>query len=243
MVVLIAHGRSGSWLLTLAMAQHPGLQMYGELFGATALERQDAAGLQDPYDPGSDPARYLEQLDRDGTSRGRLVGFKLLYGHALEGPASGIWGWLEAQQTVKIVHLRRLDALATLTSRRVAERSGVWSVDRGPAAAMAPPIAPFELSVEECEDHFSWLESRGSWVDRTFRHHPMLRLSYEDHLNAGFDRTMATIWDFLDVPPCPAYQALAKQAREPVHRQISNYDELRRHFAHTSRARYFYDID
>lgn len=237
-VVVIAHARSGSTLLTTSMSHHPTIVMFGELFTAADAERRHAALGRRPYRDGDDPVSYLgKMLEREAYFGSRIVGFKLMYGHALCGPAANVWQWLATEPGVAVVHLRRKDALASLVSLRIAELTHVWALS--PGAEAPHPTGPIVLSAAECVEHFEWLARRHEWVEHLFAARPKLDLWYERDLLHHFARTLRRVWAFLELDPGPHRVDLIRQAQAPLADQVANYLELKDHFGGTEWERYF----
>jgi LPS sulfotransferase NodH len=90
--VLLFHARAGSTLVTMALAAHPEIVMYGELFHPLEAARKDLRPLgptpgpcdqTDYYREGSDPVAFLQQqlYGRDFPAERTAVGFKLSHLH------------------------------------------------------------------------------------------------------------------------------------------------------------------
>jgi LPS sulfotransferase NodH len=86
--LLLFHGRSGSTLLTMALAAHPAIVMYGELFHLLEKIRRDfqpqgqtpgPSDQTDYYRTGSDPIAFLQQqlYARTFPTERAAAGFKL----------------------------------------------------------------------------------------------------------------------------------------------------------------------
>lgn len=164
------------------------------------------------------------------------IGCKVFYYHPAAGPESKLWRMLEADRAVRIIHLRRLDVLATLVSLELAEVTGKWF--------RRPGESGYEHSRVRLEAHAIEREFRRTreWeqeCDARFAEHPLLHLTYEELVRerrAAMDRVFA----FLGVPPLKRPSSgLVKQTSLPAHRQLENFSDLRAHFAGTEWEAYF----
>jgi hypothetical protein len=220
----------------------------------------DAKGLRD-----EDFARFLERYVYRPDA-GVVTGFKLLYAHVWGTP--GLLDYLVSDLPLRVVHLKRRNQLRVLVSTRLAERTGVWQVDRGfapdqlrsarlwtralrrPGRAIAalrkwlrqPPAASDKealiLTVDECVQFFVRAAHEEEHFSRLFADHPAHELFYED-LAGDRDRTLRRIHEFLGLAPERSTVTLQRQNPEPLEELIANYDELRRAFAGTPQERFF----
>ena len=254
--VLLGHRRSGSTLMLCDLAGHRNVYMFGELFNEHEEDRRQAfaAGLR-----GCTVARRRgmngDGLYREGQDGGLFlrdsvfyehywepvaVGFKLFYHQArdTEG-ARRAWEYLVADKDVRVVHLVRRNMLESMLSLRIAFQTNEWASLVGEAHARTEPPAPLHFSPQECEGYFGETEKSLQWARAAFDGHPCLEVEYEADLCRGFQATMHRVQDFLGVPRRRSRRLLRKQAQRRPSEQISNYAELKAHFAPTPYARWF----
>jgi LPS sulfotransferase NodH len=214
--VIVSRARSGSNLLVSLLGSHPQIDARGEL-----LKR-----LHDtPVD------ERLAQIYGRKPRRIRAVGFKCFYYHPLDDRQAPVWPHLAAIEQLHVVHLRRRNALRTLTSRRLAELTGEW-VDHRPddeARASTKPKVRFDTATLRAE-----LEQDEAWATacrQRFAGHPVLEVVYEDLIAPS--GTHEDLLAFLGVAPHPLRTTLRRQNPEPLSALIEGFDDLRTHFEDT----------
>lgn len=249
--VMIGTARSGSTMLSSLINSHSRAIAYGELF-----RDEDAIGWDlpqlDAKDPERlplfrrDPVRFLKTMvyrQRDGGTE--AIGFKLFYYHARNKPFASVWDWLRRDRTIRVIHIRRLNALAQYLSLERAKRTGCWVEVRkkgvkgvlaqGDAQRRAPD--PLLLDPDDCARHIEWLREQEQRIDALFAAHPLLQVSYED-LAADLPREAARIQAFLGLPEETLSVRTSRQSSAPLHEAIANFAELRERLAGTPYARF-----
>src|SRR5579859_5197188 len=109
--IILCYARTGSELLLRALAQHPQVRLYGELFHAVAGERGEHGVPGRSLGDDEDGATFLRNAvfrEQDGAS---AVGFKLMYSHAAAPPHASVWTALGEDRPVRVIRLRRDDLL------------------------------------------------------------------------------------------------------------------------------------
>jgi LPS sulfotransferase NodH len=256
--ILLGHARSGSNLLTCGLFKHPHVHMFGELFNELEEERRrafaasfkDCAAASAPH-----PGVSLDENEvyRDEEDASAFLGRAVFYKHAREPVAVGFkmfahqartsdnarkaWDYLGADKEVRVIHLTRRNVLDSMVSLYVAFQTDAWVAPRNVPAPEPPP--PLNIPPEECEAYFRKVMAGRRWARARFRHHPMLEIEYEADLCDRFQATMYRVQDFLGVPRRRARKMLEKQARRGPAQQVSNYGELKAHFARTPYAVWF----
>ena len=142
--VLLAHGRSGSTVLTEALRGHGRIRMYGEICHEDPDERDRATAADRRYEDGENGWRYLDEV----VYRNRwwadieAVGFKLFGDHARTGPAASVCDRLIGDRDIRVVLLERRNLLRALQSYEVAVRTNEWVLPVGarPDHERVPPI-------------------------------------------------------------------------------------------------------
>ena len=250
--VVVAHPRTGSTLLQLALRQNPHICQYGELFHDDADVRIDAwaAARQEyrsprPYIDLNECARcYLQQTTFGPPSLPGVgaIGFKLLYEQArtTDGIRS-VWKFLSGNRHVRVVHLHRENLLECLVSEKTAIASGIWNIPEEPdnTTALPPEIQIIPLEPTECEQYFVHVNHRKSEIRTLFSEHKVLDLEYETDLNRGYRSTVERAQTFLGVPMVHTEKALKKQTDMPIRERVENWEQLEEHFRNTEFARHF----
>jgi hypothetical protein len=266
--LLLFHARSGSNLITMALAAHPAIVMYGELFHHMEAVRKDvrlpgaaaaSCGQTDYYRDGSDPVAFLQaQLyDRTFPPEKTAVGFKMAHFH------------MRSEANTRLCALAGVDAGPRHLSQDEEDRFWNWlGADREiriislyrrsllqamvsglratksnqwwlSAGARPEPSAQERLRVP--------IEQFREFVDLMTANRERAGALLADHpmltleyqdVVGRFDVTMQRIEEFLGVAPLAVRQPLQKQAQMPVSEAIVNYAELREAVAGTQYEAY-----
>lgn len=256
--LVLGDARTGTTMVLQALNSHPHIRCYRELFNSG----QDLLQLSlHGYDNFSAADVRLRDRDAPGFLRTRIfsgapgtisaVGFKLLYGQIWGFP--GLLEGLAADSELRVVHVKRENALRKLVSFKTAQRTGVWlqdgrrrlTVSTALAAARHPlraarrlrgrqsrprPAVPAErarLSITP-EELFRFIvrsNQRTAHFDSQFAQQPTFTVRYEA-LEDSRDETFAELQAYLGVEPQPLTVTLQRQNPEPLSQLIANYDEL-----------------
>lgn len=240
--VLVSTARTGSNMVVSALAHHPNVVCFNELFnqeilwgyepGTTAgvdprlralMERPDLAAMRD-----REPDRFLDAIYGHCYAEAiSAVGFKLFYYHERNIFASEkLWPRIALDSDLKVIHLRRRDLLAAYYSQKIAERTGQWVMDAhnpydvGQKRPLTVGVPGFLVTLGRIvaaeEDRISLL-----------RNHPVLEIWYED-LVTDFRTVFERIETFLCVPHVAPRVATERQQRHPLPDVVVNFDEVRR---------------
>lgn len=254
--VLLGHRRSGSTLMLCGLAGHRNVYMFGELFNEHEDDRRKAfasglrgcsvaerRGMSESgfYRDGQDGAQFLRDfVFYEHYWQPVAVGFKLFYHQARDtGGARRAWEYLIAHKDIHVIHLVRRNMLESMLSLRIAFQTNEWASLTTEAPAPTEPLAPLHFSPQECEGYFTETGKSQQWARAAFSDHPSIEVEYEGDLCRRFQATMHRVQDFLGVPRRRSRRLLRKQARRRPAEQISNYAELKAHFAPTPYARWF----
>jgi hypothetical protein len=252
--VLISHLRSGTHLLRTALESHPAIVCQTEVFNSD--------NRQLPYPLTTPTAEVLrDRAYRPFPDTVARVGFALQVYHPWglrafpgirENPMWGdIWTRLSNMKNLRVIHLRRENALRRHLSHVMARRSQVWHAwdpDRvGSVSHLMPPTAnaaveasrdPVALDRTRLELDFAETERLHGQVSRRFPRHAVCAVSYES-LCRDFAGTCRTVQQFLDLPAVPLTAAVGKLERRSLSQAIVNYWDLKRHFAGSRWAAFF----
>jgi hypothetical protein len=191
---------------------------------------------EDPERWKSSGSRYLRKRIYGHQPAGvKAVGFKIFYGHAPQPPQGDCWCYLVADRDIRVILLRRTNLLRAKLSLDVARLSQRW----GDAGSSDPlPYPRVSLPAGECEAHFGRLTRYHLRYARRFRHHALLRVSYEE-LVAQPELTMDRIQRFLGLEPRRLASRMKKQETRPLADAIANYSLLKERFRGSRWERFF----
>lgn len=207
---IISAPRSGSnWLHTL-LNSHPNIISYGEILRKTNLNHpsQKLPTL-------NDLAFYPQSPSINA------VGLKLFYRY-LDNDIFGK-SFQEAldDTDITIIHLIRKDILAQYTSLKRAEISLRWSQARS-----VNKTKPIYINPEGYKAHRKELLDMRKKINKAFKNHPLLEISYED-LNEHLDETLIEVQQFLGVQTRKLFSLLHKQSSGSLKDQIKNWIDFR----------------
>lgn len=237
--LIVSRGRTGSNLLLSLLHSHRSIYMVSEAVGEWQLNdpEQRAEILRLGVVP------YIEQCF-GRTLFEAAVGIKTLYyqiekEHGLQygiPEMQEILAFLQSQQDIKIIHLKRRNRLQTLASNRVAKLTRKYRAeDQG---SLSDDKAKITLDTAECEQEFELIGEKEAFYDEAFKNHPKLEVYYEN-LVAGQVQECGRILDFLGVRRQPLKTTMKKQRTRPLSEVIENYEELKKYFSATEWARFF----
>jgi LPS sulfotransferase NodH len=237
--IVLGRSRTGSNFLRGLLNSHPQIVTFGEIFrNYDSLDwafpgyQQSARAMRKLQ---SDPVSFVEQ-DVFGRfpSDVRAVGFKIFYYHAQEHGWAPLWEHLQAQQSLRVIHIKRRNLLRTHLSRARAAQTNNWTDTVG----ISRPMEPVTLNYEECLADFQRTRAWEEEYDARFAEHPLLEIVYEN-LSADFDQEMQRVQGFLGVTRRRPEPNTFRQSNEHLRLEIANYDELRARFAGTPWETFF----
>jgi len=175
---------------------------------------------------------FLLQRDRAMAS-----GFKIKYEElALPGYAK-IRQALVEDESLRIIHLTRVNRLARLASRLLAANTGIRLVlDQ----SKRPSIQPFHINPDLCRADFELMEAREKEFRETFSDHLILEVTYESLLDNSAS-TLGAVQQFLGVATAELSTPSLKIAPENMQEMVENYFELQAHFFGTRFQPFFTD--
>jgi LPS sulfotransferase NodH len=137
---------------------------------------------------------------------------------------------LEADTTLRVVHLRRRSLLRQYISLRRALAGDAW--------AQPGPPAPLRLSAADCREAFERTTQQAANAEAAFARHPVHRLWYED-LCADPARVLAAVAGFLGLADRPVRPSVPHGPPAPLRECVENLDALRGAFGGTPWAAQF----
>lgn len=132
--------------------------------------------------------------------------------------------YLQAQEDIRIIHVKRKNKLDSYLSRRLAEQSGIWSSKSG-----SYHVDSIQLEFEDCLKDFQKTEEFENKYDQLFEKHPVITVYYEDMVR-NINETVSALQTFLGLTKERLSSPLTKQNRRGAASMISNYKELREQF-------------
>jgi len=243
--IVLSEPRSGSNYLIHLLNNHPSVLCYGEIFqpefhldnpGPTVF---DYFGVFKVFRllRSTFPLFFVRHLVfKKHRASLKAVGFKIFYEHASKGKPKDIWSYLRSLEDLRVLHLKRKNALRIIVSRKLAEKTGVYYLKKDQKGETN--TLKLFLDYKECLKFFKRLEAQRLKYDSFFKKHKILQIYYEDlvkHKRLSENR----ICDFLDVKKRPLKCKLARQNTRSLRRIIVNYDSLKRKFSKTPWKRFF----
>ncbi|MEM7199608.1 MAG: sulfotransferase [Planctomycetota bacterium] len=126
---------------------------------------------------------------------------------------------------VKIVHVRRADAVARFASLVLARTTGRWhSWTKG---AAADPVEAMRADPTEFEEFYRRTEAAHQRLAVLHSSHEVFPLSYERDILDGAPACYERAFGFLGVAPMPPTWLRSEKVAPPIDRIFSNVDELR----------------
>jgi LPS sulfotransferase NodH len=138
------------------------------------------------------------------------------------------WEFLQADQSLAVIHLKRRNLLHTLISLKKAFMTRQWWNLKG----SPQPAVTMHLDPEECCRYFQTLDKFAAEADAAFAAHPKIDVMYED-LAEQQQNTLQRIFTFLKVPHEPVATRLKKQNLASPAETVDNYDQLKKYFQPT----------
>jgi hypothetical protein len=218
---------------------HPQVVAFGEVFRDTRDLDWDHTGyFQSPSIQQlveREPARFLEKRLLGRYPRAvRAVGFKLFYYHARAGAQAGVWPWLLDHREIRVIHLKRRNLLETHVSRKRAALTGNWVNTSGrPDTAVS-----LTLDYDEVRKDFEQTRAWEAECDSAFARHPLLQVQYEQ-LASDYMSEARRLESFLGVEPRVVQPSTFRQSRQSLSATVTNYHELKAHFAGTPWLSFF----
>lgn len=239
-LVIIASARSGSNLLVSLLASHPDIYQYGEVIGESYVRQLPVRrAIQH-----TGASVYFRNAFKKRFYK-KVVGVKILYyqlkskyGERWDLPGvTDILTTIRRDPEIKIIHLKRRNALKILVSNEIARLTGEYVV-RGEKAVLPKPS--ISLTAEQCQCFFEDLERTKREFDDCFSSHDVFHLTYKDLVENQPDACRKML-SFLGVSQIPLKAGTARQSRRSLSEQLDNYDVLKSHFQHMPWADYFED--
>jgi LPS sulfotransferase NodH len=239
--IVLGRSRTGSNFLRGMLNSHPQIRLFGELFRNYDMVDWAYPGYQQTpammAEMQRDPIVFLNQRIYDKfPSEVSAVGFKLFYYHARKNGWEALWPHLQAEHSIRVLHIKRRNMLKTHLSRVRAAQTDVWTDVTGTQSKGGPVTLDYAACVEDFQRTQAWEQE----FDAFFADHPLLEVIYED-LARNRDAEMRRVQAFLGVPYRPLEPETHRQSKESLSQAIANYAELKAQFAGTEWEAFFTD--
>ena len=142
---------------------------------------------------------------------------------------------LESDRSVKVIHLKRVNKLKSLCSKKMALKSGVWSSRKDES-----PLEPIHLNYLECLNYFQDTDGLEKKYDSLFRNHQTVEITFEELLS-DLDSVQEKLQNFLGLTYDELSSPLKKLNKCTLRETISNYSALKDKFENSPWIKYFED--
>jgi len=166
----------------------------------------------------------------------KAVGFKLKHDELVLPEYKALRDEIAADLDFRIIHLHRENLLRRFLSHYVVNR--VTHTTLAVEGQRVPEVPPVRLDPLECERDFETTLRRDAEFRELFAGHRNFSLSYEEMI-AGDPEKMVGLQNFLGVSPRKLTTTTKKLSNDNLRGAISNFDELRSHFAGSPFAKFF----
>ena len=169
----------------------------------------------------------------------KAVGFKIFYYHPLDDSSGYVWQKLLQIEDLYVIHLKRRNILRTLTSRKLAMMTDIWSRKDG------DNVFPVEnkrvtFTADELQQGFHKTRDWEKKYALFFANRNVIDIYYEDIVADHF-REIKRICNFIGLPEVVLTSENRKQNPEKLSALIANYSEVKRSFANTEWEGFFED--
>jgi LPS sulfotransferase NodH len=237
--IIMAHGRSGSSMLTNILGQHSQIINFSELFHYPKIQFNYKG-----YNNHSKilllirnchPTYFLDHFIFLAYSKNiKAVGFKVFPQHLNFPLFTPVWEWLNFNKDVKVIFLTRINLLASITSLVKAEKTGIWAIRDTSSRDSLKVTLDYEWLVKQ----FNLMRGLNIEAFNRLRDHQIFQITYEEIIS-DFKKTNKSIQNFLGVNAELHKPIFKKQEVRPLSEVIANYNELRDRFINTEWINFF----
>jgi len=220
-VVMFHIGRSGSSVLGRMIRRHPFVLWKGEILRPQSIRKSKAKTAEELI------RRYVRR------ARGLHFGFEVKFFHLADVDVTldAFLTQLDAMRFTHFVILRRRNLLRLVTSAKILVHHGRGrlrpgaepSVRQVPIDPALPNLDRLDLSLADSFDRWDGLFSD---VERALADRPLLKLWYEDHIEADPRVAYDEMCAFLGIPPIDVDVGMRRVNPFPLREMIENYDEV-----------------
>lgn len=238
--MILGTARTGSTMLWSYLNSHPEILcmrgVYGSRhkinFGKFHGELPEEAKSNELIEMRNErPIEFLERFVWKKFSKPyRAIGFKYFYDHNRHtSNKNELVDYFQANRSIKFLHLKRENLLASLFSYKQAVAEQNWG--------RSDTDFRTALSVNECGDYFQSIICFQHFFDTLFADR-MLQVEYEK-LSDSTQETLQGILMFLGVDKAVLTTEISKNKKSDLSECISNYLELKDRFKNTDFEKYF----
>jgi len=221
-LALIHRGRCGSTVLGTMLDQNDRVYWDGEALMPPSLSErwfhrmQGARGVSNTQD--------LKVLMRYAGTRIYVLSCK---GQLGSGTISQLVRDLSDAGFDRFSVLERKNALRWLVSAEIGAQRQEWHLRRGELPRLKPVWIPLHYDQQKSlADRLHGLASWHKEVGDCLTGHPVLHLTYEDHIQADPTRAYREICEFMDIPATPVRVTETRLNPFPLTRLIANFNEV-----------------
>ena len=220
--IVLSRSRTGSKLLISYLKSHPNIFAKGEIF-----RKLNGRNYED----------ILAKVFARQWYKTRAKGFKIFYYHPNDDQTPDLWDDLMNMENLHVIHLKRLNVLRTLVSRKIAESQDLWEISDS-MVLDSQNNKRVCMTVQELSNGFQRTRTWERTGDEMFGKHPLLTVHYEDLVESP-EANFREISDFLGVRYVQPQTSLRKQNPEKLSDLLANYDELKDAFTGTEWQPFF----
>lgn len=235
--VVVSLPRAASTLMCEALAQHPSVLGFGEIFDHVESGRQyyhhKGSGEETGYfqDRPDDLPRYFAHLDYLAEARGKaMLTWKLMdYQEPL------CWQLLENNPNIPLIYTRRENLLDAVASSETCLKTGAWHAHT-PGDIRRANAMDIHLDPALLDDLFN----RRNALEAKLREisNPVFTMDY-DAFTSRFVHMTKLAYSFLGLPLFEPVMTQTRLHRRSVKERVRNYNVLKARYADTPLGLYF----
>jgi len=220
--IIVSAARSGSTMLSNMLRNHPHVNAQREYFDRIR---------------GRSPEELWRELFRPQKRSVRAVGFNIHYNQPVDEKRDEVWGLIENEEKVRMIHLVRDNLLRTYVSAKIANKVKLFRLFD---EAGRPDLERRRIVItpREFQENIDAMLAYYRFYETIAASKPSIRVVYEE-LAASPEPEFARITDFLGLPRRRPVIVTKVMNPEPLEMLVSNYAELKEAFASTQWARFF----
>jgi hypothetical protein len=184
-----------------------------------------------------DPIKFLYKIVLDLQGK-KAVCFKLKHDELILPEYKVLRDEIVNDRDFRIIHLRRENLLRRYLSHYIANHVTrvTWAIH----GQTVPEMQSVVLDPHECQKDFETVLAREQEFAELFAQHPGFSISYEEMITPGSEQVQSLL-DFIGVPRRELTTTTQKLGCNDLRQVISNFEDLRSHFAHSPFSKFFED--
>jgi LPS sulfotransferase NodH len=240
--------RTGSTMLVHLLRSHPDICSHDEVFSPGKVggmagtylipwKRRAEPDFVDHLSAERDrnPIKFLYKIVLDLQGK-KAVCFKFKHDELVLPEYKALRDEIVNDTDFRIIHLRRENLLRRYLSHYIANHVTrvTWAI-RGQTV---PEMQPVMLDPHKCQKDFETVLAREKEFAELFAQHPGFSISYEEMITPGSEKIQSLL-DFMGVPRRELTTTTQKLGCNDLSQVITNFEELRAHFAHSPFSKFF----